>query len=316
MTTQVTVPRRIVFIVLPQVHILDLTGPAHLFYEAKEKGAALELHYASALATEDCMTSTCGLQMTALLPFSELQLDPQDYIFIPGQDKHWLTKSSYHQSLKPFYHWLQEQYQRGAHIGSICTGAFLLAESGLLRHKRCTTHWNYLTTFAETYPQCELEGKRLFVEHDRLYTSAGVSSGIDLSLYIIEQLYGSRMALNIAREVVLYLRRSDADPQLSIYLQFRNHQEERIHRIQDYITQHLDGDLSLHTLAEAAHMSSRNLSRQFKRTTGLTIGQYIEAIRLDKIHKLLAVNEKMETIAQACGLSQADQVRELLKKYA
>src|SRR5690606_35593591 len=125
-------------------------------------------------------------------------LSKEDYIFIPGIDSSLFSDTVFLESCQEFFQWLNVQYAAGATICSVCTGAFLLAEAGLLNNKSCTTHWNYFSRFATKFPEAELKRNRLFVEDKGIFTSAGVSSGIDLSLFILERLYGQRFAFEIA----------------------------------------------------------------------------------------------------------------------
>ncbi len=200
-------------------------------------------------------------------------------------------------------------------ICSVCTGTFLLAESGLLDNRTCTTHWKYFSEFTDRFPQVELIDNRLFVIDNRLFSSAGVSSGIDLSLYIIERLYGPKFATDIAKEVVLYFRRSESDPQLSVFLQYRNHMDTRIHDAQDYITNNFHSSFTIDDMAQHLHMSSRNLTRLFKKITGITVGLYLEKLRVDKARLLLSEGNKVDYVTTLCGLKSTNQLRSLLKKH-
>lgn len=248
--------------------------------------------------------------------FQDFQLNSNDFIFIPGIDSDLLLDKYFLGRNKAFFDWLNIQNQNQINICSICTGAFLLAEAGILDHRKCTTHWKFLDTFTKNYPKVEIQSNRLFVTDKNLYTSAGVSSGIDLSLYILELLYGTKFALDIAKEVVIYFRRGEADPQLSIYLEYRNHLVDRIHQAQDFLAQNLNQNFTLSDLADEINMSSRNLTRLFKQTTGITIGSYIEKLRLERAINLLSENHKVEYVAQQCGLKSTNQLRSLLRKHS
>ncbi len=297
----------------PQVHLLDINGPAHIFYEAQAFGAPLQTYFISVQAKTE-VESSAGLFFSQLTPFSEFDLSKEDFIFVPGLDYGLLSSLDFLEKCQDFFQWLREQAARGVNICSVCTGAFLLAESGILNGKSCTTHWKYFKEFAAKFPQVGLEKNRLFVFAKNLYSSAGVSSGIDLALYLLERLYGAKFALDIAKEVVIYLRRGEEDPQLSIFLQYRNHLDDRIHEIQDLISQDISQKWLLADLAECIHTSPRNLTRLFKKTTGITIGQYIEQIRLEQAQQLRAEGHKMDYIAQTCGFKSTNQLRHLLQK--
>jgi len=276
-------------------------------------GVLLDLCFASLDGNTE-VASSAGLSFNRVVPYHKLTLSEEDFIFVPGLDSAFLSDTDFLTGNACFFQWLSDQYAKGATVCSVCTGAFLLAEAGILNGKKCTTHWKYLARFRERYPMAELLENRLFVAEDRIYSSAGVSSGIDLSLFIIEREFGPRLAADIAKEVVIYFRRNEADPQLSIYLQYRNHSIDRIHQVQELLITNLVSCLNLEELAEKVYMSPRNLTRLFKKTTGVTIGNYQRKLRLEKASSLLEEGQKAEIVAKACGLSGGNQLRELLKR--
>ncbi len=287
-------------------------GPAHVFYEAVEYGADYELLFVTIDASE--IQSTSGLHLSRLIDFHEVELEAGDIIFIPGLDFSLLSDQEYLDSLSAFFNWLKAQHDKGVWLASVCTGAFILAQAGLLEGKNCTTHWRRFKPFQDRFPNISLLKNRLFVEDQNIFTSAGISSGIDLSLFLIEKHYGSRFAAEIAREVVVYFRRSGSDPQLSLFLQHRNHLEDRIHFLQDHITNNFHTKLSVDTMAEMIHTSPRNLSRIFKKATGVTIGNYIDKIRIEHALKLIDQKHKMDYVARACGFQSTSPLFKLLKK--
>ncbi len=276
-------------------------------------GVPMELHFVSLDGSTE-VESSAGLSFCEVVTFHPFDLSKDDFVFVPGLDLGLLSNPSFFRANNLFLNWLYEQYQSGATICSVCTGAFLLAEAQILNGKKCTTHWKYLSLFRERYPGAELLENRLFVVEDRLYTSAGVSSGIDLALFILEHKFSLKLAADVAKEVVVYFRRGELDPQLNIYLQYRNHLENRIHQVQEFLVNNLAHPLNLEELAEKVHMSPRNLTRLFKKTTGITIGKYQNQLRLEQAASLLGAGQKVELVAQACGFSGANQLRELLKR--
>ncbi len=259
--------------------------------------------------------SSAGLHLSKLVHFSEFKLTNEDYIFIPGIDYELLSNRQFLSKNRSFFEWLKAQNSEGVRICSVCTGTFLLAEAGILNHKSCTTHWKYISKFESKYPMIEVLQKRLFVSDDNIYTSAGVSSGLDLSLFILEQELGTKFASDVAKEVVIYFRRGESDPQLSIYLEYRNHLDNRVHQAQDFLIQNIDKNFRLIELSEHVFMSTRNLTRLFKKTTGITIGAYVEKLRVERAVQLLSENQKVEYVAQQCGLKSTNQLRTLLKKH-
>ncbi|MEM8927544.1 MAG: DJ-1/PfpI family protein [Bacteroidota bacterium] len=305
----------IYFLVPPEVQLLDLTGPAHVFYEAREYGANLDTLFVSLEANKEALSSA-GLTLGNLKPFYNYELTEKDFLFIPGLESHLFFGDDFVDNHKTFFEWLTRQYQNNAKICSVCTGAYVLGFSGLLGDRNCTTHWKYINDFTSRFPKVKLLSDRLIVKDGNLYSSAGVSSGIDLSLYILEELYGTLFATKIAKEVVLYFRRTANDPQLSVFLQYRNHIETKVHKVQDRLSQNLSERTTIEELAELVYMSPRNLTRLFKKTTGITIGNYLERLRAEKALQLQSKGEKIGAIALAVGLKSENRTRGLLKKYA
>ncbi|MEP2948739.1 MAG: DJ-1/PfpI family protein [Ekhidna sp.] len=297
----------------PQVQLLDISGPAHIFYEAKSYGAPIESFYITLDKSEEL--SSAGLHLSQLSRFNEFKLEENDIIFVPGLESHLIHDESFEQKNAGFFAWLKDQYKNGAKVCSVCTGAYLLAQAGLLDDKKCTTHWKYLKDFKQKFPKVGLLSDRLFVEDRNIYTSAGVSSGIDLALFLLEEKFGPVFATDIAKEVVVYLRRTEADPQLSVFLQYRNHLDQRVHEAQDMLAQHLNQKITIDKIADTVNMSSRNLTRLFKKTTGITIGDYHDKLRVERAVQLLSEGNKVDTVSLSCGLQSTNQLRTLLRKY-
>lgn len=306
--------QKLIFVVPPKVHLLDINGPAHVFYEVKEYGIDLDLNFVS-LNDKREIESSAGLHFNKLTSFSKFNLKQDDLVFIPGLDFALIDDTKFIGSIQPFLDWIVKQFANGAHICSVCTGSFLLAESGLLNYKSATTHWKYCEKFSNKFKKVNLEKNRLFTSNERIHTSAGVSSGIDLSLFLIEKFYGSKLALDVAKEIVIYFRRTGSDPQLNIFLQYRNHLDERIHMVQDYLISNLSNAPNIEELAEKVYMSKRNLTRLFKNTVGITIGKYLEKLRVERAASLLSEGNKVSFVAQQIGLKSSNQLRNILKQH-
>ena len=206
-----------VFVLPPGVHLLDFGGPAQVFYEAIDEGASFILKFISIQGRTANATSSCGVQFSNLMNFHDMNLTRGDIVFIPGLEFHLLDNEEFLLTVQGFLKWVGRQHANGATICSVCTGAFLLAQTGLLEGRECTTHWKYIKEFQRRYKTLNVLASRLFVESNNLFTSAGVASGIDLALYILERRCGSLFASRIAREIVIYFRREAEDPQLSIF---------------------------------------------------------------------------------------------------
>ncbi|MBK7937827.1 MAG: DJ-1/PfpI family protein [Lewinellaceae bacterium] len=255
-----------------------------------------------------------GLRFAKLPHYSGVAVKKGDYIFIPGMDIDVLT-NSHHGAMKDLYRWLSAAYAQGAHLCSICTGAFLLAEGGLLNGKICTTHWKYTQKLQSRYPRLKVQENVLFTEKDGIFTSAGIASGVDMALHIVEKEMGAHFTNKVAREIVVYIRRDGGQAQESIFLSYRNHLHTGIHTVQDWLVENLDQKNGLPQLAEMAHMSTRNFTRIFKKETGVTIGDYLTMLRKEKIAELLKKPDlSRPQIARKVGLKSERQLGRLLQK--
>ena len=305
---------QIAFIIPPGAHLLDFSGPAHIFYEARDYGAPFDNLFVNIVSEKVALTSA-GMMVSELLDFEDLSMQKGDLIFIPGLDADLLLKDDFKKRISQFLDWLKTQHQNEVTICTVCTGAYIPAFAGLLDHQKATTHWKYLDRFEQAFPEITIIKNRLFVESSNIYSSAGVASGIDLALFMVEKLMGSYFTAKIAREVVIYLRRGEEDPQLSIFLQYRNHLEDKVHFIQDWLSQNLDKKITVDQLADLVHTSPRNLTRLFKKSTGTTIGKYLDQLRVEHALHLLDQGDKVSAVTHQCGLSSPNQLREILKKY-
>ena len=216
---------------------------------------------------------------------------------------------------RKFFNWLRECAQKKVTICSICNGAFALGEAGLLDNIECTTHWRRIEQLQSRFPKAKVLADVLYVKTNHVYTSAGVSAGIDLSLSIMEDLKGPLFTHKIARSLVVYHRRSHSHKQESIYLDYRNHINPQVHQVQDYLIEHLTEDNDIESLADMVAMSPRNLSRVFKEKTGTTILEYLTQLRLEKATTLLNnPNYTLDYIANECGFKTARQLQRILCK--
>jgi transcriptional regulator GlxA family with amidase domain len=303
---------KFIFLVSPRTHFLDLAGPDQVLSEAVFYHAPFELQYCS-IAPENAGTAS-GLRFSGLLHFSEIHVGQGDYILIPGMDLDLLGPAN-RLALVQVYHWLSVAYAAGAQICSVCTGAFLLGEAGLLDGKICTTHWKYTRRLQERFPKTRVQENVLFTERDGIFTSAGIASGIDLALYLVEREMGAHFAHKVAREIVVYIRRTGEQAQQSMFLNFRNHIHAGIHAVQDRLTEHLEKRNSLQELADIAHMSTRNFTRIFKKETGIAVGDYITMIRKERLAELLKnADLSRAQIARQLGLKSERQVQRLLRQ--
>ncbi|MEO9070110.1 MAG: DJ-1/PfpI family protein [Ginsengibacter sp.] len=298
---------RVIFFIANGVHALDLAGPLQVFYECGTYQKPFEIIYISDRHSQNLSS---GLSINSLNLFSTIEITSDDIIVIPGFDLGEYNKRNY----SAFYKWLQNANTKKAMICSICTGVFALAKAGLLNGKECTTHWKYVNELQQLFPNIKVLQNRLFVSCGNIYTSAGITTGIDMALFIIEQKYGAQFAYQIARELVMYIRRDGSNAQESVYLHYRYHINTQIHEIQDWILHHLYKRIRIDDLATKIHTSPRNLTRIFKVSTGITIGTYIEKMKVELAINLLKQDKKTLDVAKRTGFKSVVQLRNIIKK--
>lgn len=301
--------QKFVFLVLPQIHLMDLAGPDQAILEAIGYGADFEIEYCN---LENNVITTAGLPIANLKHFSEVQFKKGDFLIIPGSNASYLISDVFRKNTDLFK-WIIKSYNSGVKIVSICAGAFVLAECGLLNYVPCTTHFKKTKQLQELYPEAKVIDNILFTQHDGIYTSAGIASGIDVTLHIIEELKGSHFAHLVARELVVYNRRGGNQKQESELLSFRNHIHSGIHKVQDWIVENINQKANLDELAEIACMSERNFTRIFKKETAITVNDYITIIRKEKIKEFLKNPDltRLE-IASHVGLQSERQLSRLI----
>lgn len=298
------------FITLPGVMALDLTGPAETL---KLAGDAFSLRYIG--PDESVLTST-GMYISCIEPLPET-LPVGSLLVIPGVSdsslwfdtpqalaaRNWLLR------IQPMIH------ARQLTLVCICSGSLLAARAGLLNGVQCTTHHEVIARLKAAEPGAIIKENRIFVEDRAIWTSAGITAGIDLSLHLIGHLCGSQVALNVAREMVVFFRRSGEDPQLSPWLRYRNHIHPAIHRAQDLMAQHPEQPWSLEEIASCAHVSARHLTRLFRQHLGISVRDYHQQLRLTVARQRLQLGEGSERAALSAGFSSSRQLRRALERW-
>ncbi|WP_174552361.1 GlxA family transcriptional regulator [Microtetraspora niveoalba] len=306
MSERVASTGRVVVLVLPDVNLLDLGGPVQVFDAAAHLGADYRLEYVS--DTEEAVSAQ-GLRLAGFagLPATE----PGDLVLVPG---HRLKDLRPGEPLVPdsVTRWLRTAHHRGARIASVCTGAAALGEAGLLDGRRCTTHWSLVEALRRRYPAARVQDGVLYVHDGPVSTSAGISSGIDLALSLVERDHGPALAAAVARELVVYLRRNGSASQISPFLRHRSHLHPAVHRVQDHLAQHLDTPHTLAELAAVAHLSPRGLSRAFATAIGISPLEYQQQLRLERASRLLADTDLgVDAVASRCGFRDVRHFRRL-----
>jgi transcriptional regulator GlxA family with amidase domain len=212
--------------------------------------------------------------------------------------------------------WLKRMKRRVRRIGSVCTGAFILGAAGLLSGKRATTHWRWADAMAAQFPDVQVEADALYVRDGDVYTSAGVTAGMDLALALVEEDLGQRLALEVARGLVLFLKRPGGQSQFSSHLAAQAIPRGPLKDLPDWILDHLDENLTVECLAERAAMSPRNFARVFLRETGVTPAKFVERARVERARRSLEESRRsMDEVAGECGFGSAERMRRTFRRH-
>lgn len=283
--------------------ILDVTGPMQVFASAnKALGKPAYQLQILGLDTQPVVTNS-GMRLLPDLPYT--QSESMDTLLLAGG--HGVTEVIKDQAL---IEWVSTQAGLVRRIASVCSGAFILAEAGLLQGKRVATHWCACQKLAQSYAELEVEEDAIWIKQDNLYTSAGVTSGIDLALALVEEDYGHAVSMAIARELVVFMKRPGGQSQFSSQLQAQEKATGVVAKALGYIESHLEQELSLQQLAEYCHVSERHLFRLFKQSCGCSPASYIEGSRVDLAQKLLLEGDlNRQQVAERSGLGSADSLR-------
>jgi transcriptional regulator GlxA family with amidase domain len=293
---------RVIFPILPQVEIMDLAGPLQVFHEANRHGARFEM---LCCAMENEVPTEQGPWLGRLQSLPEPQ--EGDFVLVPGG-----PVATHMKAPNAILDWLRKAAFASARVGSVCTGAFVLGAAGLLDGRSCTTHWSRIEDLRRRFPKAHVLEDRLYVMDGPVFTSAGIASGIDVALALVEAEYGPHIASLAAREMVVYLRRDGNHRPESVYLDYRNHINQGVHRVQDWLSIHPEHAASLPELAEIAAMSVRSLTRQFREATGLSVNAFTKKVRLERAKDLLCdPGLTLEVVAERCGFQDARQLRRI-----
>ncbi len=294
------------FLILPDTLLIDLAGPADAFEFANRQAGEVkfELRF---ISPNSSIQSSIGLSLSQLSPLPT-HIETDAMLVIPGVrgDDFDHTTASARSAIK----WLQQHITRDNIVACVCAGALVAARAGLLKNKRATTHHSHCVDLAKIDSSIIVEDNRIFVEDDNLFTSAGVTAGIDLTLHLIAQICSPQTAMRVARAMVIYFRRSGNDAQLSPWLLHRNHLHPTVHKIQDLISKNPAHPWNLDELADHACTSRRHLTRLFQTHAQTSVLDYLTGLRLSLADQLLSqTNWSIERIAQSAGFGSVRQFR-------
>jgi transcriptional regulator GlxA family with amidase domain len=298
-----------VVILAPQgVQSLDVVGPAEVFWEA-----ARRLGDPGAYTIQVMGVSGDPIRGTGALRFLPDRTihdpdEPIDTLLVAGDP-------SFQEPEHAVTQWLARRAPETRRYGSICTGVFLLAAAGLLAGRQVTTHWECADKLRQDYPGLNVDSDQIFIRDGQLSTAAGVTSGIDLALTLIEEDYGRDIALIVARYMVVFLKRPGGQSQFSAHLTAQIADKGPIQSIAEHVLTHLRSDLSVDALAGRANMSTRNFSRVFLRDIGVTPADFVEAARLDAARRMLQDSPApLQRIADKCGFADLHSMRRVFQR--
>ena len=295
---------KVIFLLVPRLHLLDLAGPAQVFSTAAGFGHPYELSYVS---EQEDVTTAQGLRLRGETTWPELTAE--DLILVPGSGMPTLAAGP--KPLAATLDRLVAHHAAGGCVASVCSGADVLGQACLLDGRRCTTHHDLQDELTRRYPRARVERDVLFAIDDRVITSAGIASGIDLALHLVAMRHGPAAAARVARDMVVYARRTGDESQSSAMLRYRWHLRDAVHRAQDRIDSHYAEPLLLSDLAAVVGVSERTLTRQFAESTGLTPLRYQQMLRIERAEHLIGHGATVEAAAHAVGFADARMLRRL-----
>ncbi|AJY19400.1 GlxA family transcriptional regulator [Burkholderia multivorans] len=299
-------PRPILILAFPRAQLLDVSGPLQVFASVNE--LALERGrpalYVPRIVAADAgpVETSSGVAVVAdSLRSAARGIDT--LIVAGGKGVHAASRDA------RLVRWVRRQADRARRVASVCTGAFLLAEAGLLDGRRAVTHWTRCDELAARYPNVRVEADPIFIREGALWTSAGVTAGIDLALALVEEDLGRAVALDVARELVVFLKRPGGQAQFSAMLSMQR-TDDRFGELHAWIAEHLSADLSVPALAERARMSERSFVRHYRASTGRTPARAVEQIRVEAAQRLLGeTGWPVKRIAARCGFGSEETLR-------
>jgi transcriptional regulator GlxA family with amidase domain len=302
--------RRIVMLAFPDAQILDITGPLEVFGRAArflidERGWRVPAYTVEiAAAKAGAFATSSGIRLVADRSIDQVRGAIDTLLIAGGIGVADAVRD------RALIEWIRGSAKRVRRLCSVCSGAFLLAQAGLLDGLRATTHWRQCARLAAQYPAVSVETDPIFVRAGKIFTSAGVTAGIDLALALLEDDHGRDVALAVARELVMFLRRPGGQSQFSVQLSTQQADREPIRDLQRWIADHLGADLSVEALARRAAMSPRNFARVFAHEVGITPGEFVESSRIEAARRRLEESsDGVDSIASECGFGTRESMR-------
>ncbi len=301
---------RVAALGFPEAQMLDICGPLEVFSRASrllsdEGRGGAEAYSVELLARQrGPLRTSSGIELIATRSFTAVRDGLDTVLVAGGRGAHAALKD------RALIDWVRRIAPRVQRIASVCTGAFVLAEAGLLDGKRATTHWASCERLAQQYPRVSVERDPIFIRQGRIYTSAGVTAGMDLALAMVAEDHGTQLSRAVARQLVLFLQRPGGQSQFSAQLAVQLSDHTPLAELQAWMADHLKEDLSVPALAHRVAMSPRNFARVFTRTVGVTPGRFVQHIRVEAARRRLEESDDaIERIAEECGFGTSESMR-------
>jgi transcriptional regulator GlxA family with amidase domain len=298
--------RVVVIVVFDGVKLLDAAGPAEVFAEANRFGAAYRLKIASVDGRD--VTTSIGTRFAVTDRIASIE--SADTFLVAGGDM--LVGRPIDPALVDA---LKTVPIRTRRVASICTGSFILAQAGLLSGRRATTHWRHTGLLARAFPDVAVEPDAIFVRDENFFTSAGVSAGIDLALALVEDDYGADLVRDVARSLVVYLKRAGGQSQFSVLVEADPPRQSALRAVTDAIAANPAADHSVKTLAAQASLSTRQLARLFQSELGTTPARYVEMVRIDAARAALDAGRTVTDTARMAGFGSAETLRRVFVNH-
>jgi len=299
---------KIDFIIFPDALGLDITGPLEVFNTAteilKSKTGTKNGYQIRFVAMEKgriCLSS--GLEISANADFKDdLECDT---MVVPGG-----TGATHEMHNPIFMDYIRRKAAKAKRIVSVCNGSFILAHAGILDNRQATTHWMSVEQFQKDYPEVQIIPDAIYTQDGHIYTSGGVTAGIDLALALVEEDLGASVALEVSRLLLVYFRRPGSQSQFSAPLKAQEAAGKRFAKLHNWLLTHINDNILVDHMADFAAMSPRNFTRVFKQTTGLTPTKYLETLRLDRAREILSSrNDSFDEVAELCGFGREERLR-------
>jgi transcriptional regulator GlxA family with amidase domain len=302
--------RRIVLAVFPGFQILDLAGPNEVFAQAgRLVGARQDIVIDTVAATPGPIASSGGLSVSPTLTTDQVTGPVDTLVAVGGGGVHRACEDT------AFVDWFGATARRARRTASVCSGAFLLGAAGLLDGRRAVTHWTCCQALAERFPAATVDPDPIFVRDGDVWTSAGVTAGIDLALAMVEADHGPEVSRTIARQLVMFVQRPGGQAQFSTQLAAQRPGREPLREVLDWIADHLGDNLGVPALAARAGMSERNFTRVFRAETGRTPAAFVESARIEAARRLLeSTGTTLDAVARTCGFGTVETLHRGFKR--